>query len=149
MFFASRLPIGRYLFVGSLTSPSTLAASTGLSLSITRPLRKKFLTQKNHSSFDGKILDLNCLTNFCQKVIVYMFSLIYLLFGWIFTRSMFPIELLCNIDDSNSYILFQKYRNVWMIFLDHDYLHICIWSTIFQPMVTLWQPPKNKKLLRT
>ena len=39
---------------------------------------------------------------------------------------LFPIKLLCNIDESNSYILFQNNRIVLMIFLNPDYLHICI-----------------------
>ena len=59
-----------------------------------------------------------------------------------------------NIDllvGSNPQILtsyFKKNRIVLIkIFLDPDYLHICNWITIFQPMVTLRQPPKNKKLI--
>ena len=57
--------------------------------------------------------------NFWQKVIVYMFSLIYL-FGGIFTRSMFPIKLLCNIEDSNSYILFHDLLGPWLF----AYMHL-------------------------
>ena len=44
-----------------------------------------------------KILDSNCVRNFWQKVIVYMFQ-----FVWIFFRSMFSIKLPSNIDDLKS-----------------------------------------------
>ena len=36
-----------------------------------------------------------------------------------------------------------------MLLLDLECLLLCISSTIFLPMVTLWQPLKNKNLLRT
>ena len=41
---------------------------------------------------------------------------------------MFPIKLLCNIDDSNSYILFPNNRIVVMILLDPAYLHIYVFE---------------------
>ena len=42
----------------------------------------------------------------------------------------------------------KKYTNVLMFFVDLECFQLCVSSTIFLPMVTLWQPLKNKNFLR-
>ena len=83
-----------------------------------------------------KILNFNCVRNFSVTTgyCVYVFFDLHL-FGFSLEVSIFSIKLPC------------KYRQL-MFFLDIDSLPLCISSTIFLPMVTLWQPLKNKNLLR-
>ena len=87
---------------------------------------------------------------FDQRLCVYDFFDLH--FFWIFTREMFSIKLPCNVDDLIN--IFKSYlKNIEMYWCSFWTLNVCHYvlmvPAIFLPMVTLWQPLKNKNLLRT